>query len=370
MFNFAISKKLNSKFKKAISIFKRRGFFFLFKELLNVLIYKNFIINSDKKIFVRYKLNEIFYNMHQDGLDVSPVSYKDKKIYVLSDIDIPKENIKSLGKLINNLDNFSSEDIKSSVFYICFNFDTDALKYLKIIKDNDGIFIPHLSTTKTPYRFTDKIAFNALVRTWKQIDRVSHLRMDIHENLCEALNITKDLEGCYIEIGVYLGGSALTVLNYINELNKSDLDKKKVYLLDTFEGFNYEAAEKSSDAIWKGTHTLYGIKNTLEYVNETLKTSQENFSLIKSNICLDSIPDEIKKISIANIDVDLYEPTKDALIKVAPLIIKNGIIIVEDALSTPKLYGAYLAMNEFLDTEIGKTFYPVHKLGQYFLIKK
>ena len=27
-------------------------------------------------------------------------------------------------------------------------------------------------------------------------------------------------------------------------------------------------------------------------------------------------------------------------------------------------------MNEFLDTEIGKTFYPVHKIGQYFLIKK
>ena len=27
-------------------------------------------------------------------------------------------------------------------------------------------------------------------------------------------------------------------------------------------------------------------------------------------------------------------------------------------------------MNEFLDTEIGKTFYPIHKTGQYFLIKK
>jgi hypothetical protein len=73
---------------------------------------------------------------------------------------------------------------------------------------------------------------------------------------------------------------------------------------------------------------------------------------------------------VANIDVDLYEATKVALERVAPLVVLGGIIICEDPASTPGLYGAYVAMHDFLEgNEDGRKFLPVFKGGQYFLIK-
>ena len=362
-----------NKINKAFSILKRKGFFALTRDVFMLFLKKTFFSNKDENIFQRYDESKIFYHLQQDGLDVSPSAFANKKIYVLSDINISNKILKYLGKLIHNLDNFSNEDIKSSAFYICFKFDEDALPLIKKIKDNNGIFIPHLSTEKTPYRFTNKLAYNALVKSWKKKERVSHLRLDIHENICEALDMTKNVEGDYLEIGVYLGGSALTALNYLDELKSKNhnLIKKEAFLFDTFDGFNYERAHKSSDAIWKNTHKLFGVEKTKNFISETFNNVATKYNLIENNIVKDDIPTCVKKISVANIDVDLYEPTIDSLSKVAPLISKGGgIIIVEDALSTPKLYGAYLAMNEFLETEMGKNFVPIHKVGQYFLIKK
>ena len=64
----------------------------------------------------------------------------------------------------------------------------------------------------------------------------------------------------------------------------------------------------------------------------------------------------------------MYEPTASALLKVAPLIQKGGIIIAEDPASTPGTYGALLAMHEFLESEMGSRFIPIFKRGQYFLL--
>ena len=94
------------------------------------------------------------------------------------------------------------------------------------------------------------------------------------------------------------------------------------------------------------------------------------FELIEANICAADLPASINKISVANVDVDMYEATRDALNKCAERIADGGIIICEDAAATPALYGAYLAMNEFLATPSGRRFIPVFKQGQYFLIKR
>ena len=190
-------------------------------------------------------------------------------------------------------------------------------------------------------------------KTWKLAERVSHLDPTIHENLCEALELTRSLEGDVVEIGTYKGGSALTMLNYLNE---------------TFEGFDYEVAEKSSDVIWKGTHQLLGAEETMAFVSETLNSANTPYKMIRANICVDELPIEIRSISVANIDVDMYEATRDAFRKVAPLIVSGGIIISEDSTSTPGLYGAFVAMHEFLATEIGSRFTTLHKGSQYFLI--
>ena len=94
-----------------------------------------------------------------------------------------------------------------------------------------------------------------------------------------------------------------------------------------------------------------------------------DFKIIKSNICEDNLPNEIKKISCANIDVDLLEATESALYKIAEKMPVGGIIICEDPTSTPACIGAFYAMETFLKSEQGKGFVKIHVSSQYFLLK-
>jgi len=161
----------------------------------------------------------------------------------------------------------------------------------------------------------------------------------------------------------YKGGSALTALNYIKNTNQ----KRQGYFIDTFKGFNYEDAKNSSDIVWRNTHFISDeIEN---YIKETLKEF-DNYKLIKSNIISDNLPDEIKKISLANIDVDLKEATYSAIVKVSKRLSLRGIIMCEDPVHTPHLIGAKYAMEKFLKSEEGKNNYlKIFKKNHYFLIK-
>lgn len=148
---------------------------------------------------------------------------------------------------------------------------------------------------------------------------------------------------------------------------------RKAWLLDTFDGFTYDEAINSADVIWANTHKVLGVKKTMERVTNLLHDKahvETPFELVESNICADALPSDIRAISVANVDVDMYDATKAALEKVAPLIATGGIIICEDPTATPGLYGAYLAMNEFLATPLGKNFMSLFKTGGYFLINK
>jgi hypothetical protein len=336
------------------------------------------IAEEDKNPLVRFQKNELFksYTMSHGIMKPSvDINYKQIKKYILTDVDISSELQTVLSaKIIRSIDEISETEISGSLFYIYYTCDSDALPQLKKIVHAGGRFLPHINfkdDLRTSYRFVNRLAYNALRKTWLKAERVALLDAVVHENLCEALELTKNIEGDYVEIGVYLGGSALTALNYLNELNKSgNVPYKKAWLLDTFDGFNYKEAKESADIIWAGTHQLYGVEATKNYISDTLKDTGILFELIAGNICSDDLPSSINKIAVANIDVDLYEPTLAALNKVAPNISKGGIIISEDATATPGTYGAYLALTEFLETQIGKEFIPLFKKGQYFLIRQ
>jgi hypothetical protein len=302
--------------------------------------------------------------------DCSPNNFPNKKTYILTDRLEVGDLVKELGPLISNLDGISDKEISNSVFYIYFDHDMDALPFLKRIKNNKGIFIPPILTGKIEYIYANRYALEALNITYSKSHLITHFSLVIHSNICEALDITKNLEGDYVEIGVMLGGSAMTALNYIDILREHGLiNKRRGFLFDTFNGFDYPEAQTSSDQIWKNTHKLYGVEETIKHVSKTLDYVKTDIVLCENNICVDPLSDDIKSIVVANIDVDMYEPTIAALNKVTDLVVPGGIIICEDAASTPGLYGAYLAMEEFLESEKGKDYIKVFKGSQYFLIK-
>ena len=348
---------------------------FLKRFVLNYLGISSLIHYKKKSFFSnklkRFKKNELFNNFDHREQHVNPNNFYDKVIYLLSDQKIDVKELKN-AKRIESTEQLTDEEVSNGVFYICYLCDDDALPEVDRIQSCKGIYVPHLSFSKNDYRFIDKLALSSLKKTLFQYDRISHFNFNIHENICEALNITRNLEGDYVEIGVFKGGSALTALNYLDEQYKNNTlkIKRKAWLIDTFDGFNYEEAKDSSDIIWHGTHSFESPDYIIKYIQETLKDINTPYELIKSNICSDNLNNQITKIAVANLDVDMFEPTLDGLHKLSSKIVSGGIIICEDPPSTPALYGALLAMEKFLNTEEGKNYVKIFKGSQYFLLRK
>jgi len=326
-------------------------------------------------VFERFPIDSLFTRLEHRGRDLHPDAFPGKKKYIVSDCDISPAIESKVGRVIRSLDEIPASEIPQSVFYVCFACDSNALPVLRKIKEHGGQFVPNQHYEKTNYRFINRYAYDAMKWTWRQSERVGGwLEPSVHENVCEALELTKGVEGDYVEIGVYLGASALTAINYLRGLSQRHSRRRKAWLIDTFDGFNFEEAHGSFDVMWDNTHELARHGITMDFVRETLSAGNAgeadgDFELVQGNICADDLPAGVGTISVANIDVDLYESTVAALNKCAPRMAVGGIMICEDSTSTPGLYGAQLAMQEFIETDAGKCFLPVFKQGGYFLIK-
>lgn len=360
--------------------------FFLSNEIFQNLILKSFTkIILNKKNSRNYYIQNIDLRFDNDitnliirNINNSGVTKKFDKIYILTDLKININNNffkKNKILLISSLEKFELNQIKKSFFFIVFSSDDNAIPYLKKIIENKGFFssvdiqdkkLNYDYSNATSYRFINSNCMKAVKNTFNKKTIISGeylASLQTHENICEGIELTKNVDGDYVEIGVFEGGSALTALNYFKLINS----KKKIFLLDTFEGFNYQESKYSSDIIWHESHFLDEEKKTKELLN-MMFSEFDNYKLVTNNICKDDLPSEINKISLANIDVDLYEATLHSLKKISKKISKNGIIMCEDPVNTPFLYGAYYAMDEFLKSSEGKNFIKIFKRNHYFLI--
>jgi len=279
-------------------------------------------------------------------------------IYVLSDV--------SFGEIagtrpVRRVEDLASAAAPSAVILAC-NSDELALAAVTYIKSREGMFYYGANRAMPPARYfhRDDHALAAL----KDGVAAGLAKLDIadFENIAQALHATRDLEGDYVEIGVYKGSSAFFALAY---LGRSGI-RRRSYFLDTFEGFNYDGVESSADRIWAKTHT----DTSHEAVQALLSRFKTPWQLVRANVIADPLPDGVRQIAVCNIDVDMYEAVAAALAKVAPLIPVGGIIIAEDPGHTPLLIGAYAAVQEFLATEAGRAFVPVQLTsGQTFLVR-
>ena len=184
-------------------------------------------------------------------------------------------------------------------------------------------------------------------------------------NLTQALYRTRRLSGSVVEVGCFRGSSGSVMLDYAANKN---LPPKRFWFFDVFQGFDYQEALTSSDVIWANSHGTEGdaiVRQRLEQ-----KAGANQVTVKKLNLITDPLPDDLGPIAVANIDVDLYEAVLAGLNRIAPLMQIGGIMICEDAGHTPALVGAALALEQFLDSDLGAGFTPVHMTsGQTFLVR-
>jgi hypothetical protein len=222
-------------------------------------------------------------------------------------------------------------------------------------------FTPKRTLPPARYFQRNRFAKAALIRTEKTAGERSHFHVSHFETLMQAVEATRNIPGDYVEIGVYRGGSAYAALAYMEEASV----RRRSWFFDTFDGFAYEGAAVSKDAQWKGTHG----NTSLEFVRGALGGFRD-CRVERLEIIADDLPSEIRQIACANVDVDIFEASLAAALKVAARMTPGGIMILDDQGHTPHTAGAYRGAQQFLASEQGRSFTPWHlNSGQMLLVR-
>ena len=349
-----------------------------------------FFNNQKQKIIFAEKIDKRLLKFDTSNNEtvsklINSIDDLDFDYFISTDSNLIKaiKNIKKNISILPNINELDDLEVKNNKFLLFFHTDDLYLEQTKrIISLNGKLSIfkiwgdKHFGSFK--YIWSDSnalLAINDRLKLDKSLDNLwlknnyytkkTFKELGLQQNIIQVLSMTKDLDGDYVEVGVLAGSSLLTALNYL----KRSIPNRMSYGLDTFEGFNYEKAGNSSVSYWENTHKLGPHNQVMKKISLVLNSTNQKYKLFRSDICKDPLPIEISKISVGYIDVDMFEPTKDALEKISPKIVKNGVIICEDPTSTPGLIESYIALKMFLETKEGSQYSVITLSNVYVLIK-
>lgn len=142
-------------------------------------------------------------------------------------------------------------------------------------------------------------------------------------------------EGCFVEVGVYKGGTAYHLSNLAEEQNR------QIFLYDTFEGIPYTS---------EMDYHKVGDFNDTDY--QTVKNAIPYATVVKGLFPESAI--EMPPIAFLHLDCDQYKSVIDSVNYLLPKMVPRGIIWFDDAspeqdVERGKVNGAHWAMLELFD---------------------
>jgi hypothetical protein len=223
-----------------------------------------------------------------------------------------------------------------------------------------------------------QLTFPELIELWPLFLRRVSLSRTVA--LYEIFKIIKDVPGNIVECGVFRGQSLSLFRQLIEVFNHGD-SLKKIIGFDTFEGFrNLSDQDGPDDSLRAKFAGGWDSSQFLPYLEELLEIMQldsylprvKRVELIKGDVTI-TVPEYIKKnpglrISLLNLDLDLYEPTLVALKHLFPLVTVGGIVILDEYAMTG-FPGESAAFDEFFSklTPALKKFNFTPTPGGYFV---
>ena len=146
--------------------------------------------------------------------------------------------------------------------------------------------------------------------------------------LCKYFIATKNLDGDFLECGVFKGFSSLFLRLFEESLN--NYKSHNYFLVDSFEGLS-EILNEDIPIHQNAIHNKRGsLKSDFNEVDALFK-KYHNINVVKGWIPeVFDILDKNNKYKFVHLDVDLYKPTLDSLNYVYDKVIKGGIIITDD----------------------------------------
>jgi hypothetical protein len=152
--------------------------------------------------------------------------------------------------------------------------------------------------------------------------------------------IKNNIEGDFIECGVYKGGQIMAMILALNELK----EERDIYLYDTFSGMpapeKWEVKNKSGSRALDKFNKLKISETSSNWCRSTINDVRKNVYSIPYNkskihfvkgMVEDTLPkNEHDKISLLRLDTDWYSSTKIELELLFPKLLKGGYLIIDD----------------------------------------
>jgi O-methyltransferase len=143
-----------------------------------------------------------------------------------------------------------------------------------------------------------------------------------------------NIEGDFVECGVWKGGNILGMMEYLSHYNITD---RNIWLYDTFNGMTDPEEEDIDFNNTRANDIIDNIRcySNLEEVKMNLSASnlpKDLLVYVIGDICetLNYQKNIPKKISILRLDTDWYKSTKKEMEILYPRLTNNGVLIVDD----------------------------------------
>ena len=162
-----------------------------------------------------------------------------------------------------------------------------------------------------------------------ELSMIGQVRMMNIKELAEDI-IQNNIEGDFIETGVWRGGACIFMAAILKNHNIKD---RNIWVCDSFEGLPKPNSEKYPSDAGDNHHTFSQLAIPMEQVQENFKTHDLLSDQIKfvKGWFKDTLPTlPAKKFSLLRLDGDMYESTMDALVNLYPKLSVGGYVIIDD----------------------------------------
>lgn len=164
----------------------------------------------------------------------------------------------------------------------------------------------------------------------------------------DALHSTRTVPGAVVEIGCHLCGTAALGHQMLRKLACA----KDYVCVDTFGGFVEAQFDREQELGGPVEKRDAFAANDIRLARRILSLhGADSVKLIRADISSLAAERLPAPISVALIDVDLYEPTRDALEKVHGRMSKGGVILVDDCGGATEKWRSDRAFHEFVARE-------------------
>jgi O-methyltransferase len=184
-----------------------------------------------------------------------------------------------------------------------------------------------------------------IVDNYNPATRLTMLTPELLDNIeyCIRDVVENNVQGDFIECGVWKGGACIYAYYVLKELN----EKRKVYVADSFQGLPSPNVELYPHDEGDIHYSYPELAVSVEKVKENFRIFGEidDSVIFVEGFFRDSLPEcDIEKISVLRLDGDMYESTWESLIYLYHKLEVGGYCIIDDYSG---VRGCTVAVDEF-----------------------